>query len=568
MPSFVDVNSPAVDDETETLLKEHAVLPLASKHLVYPLCGTRDPLVKVMINNKVVVMLLDTGAHVSVIPKSLLPADINPVCQADQSQRVVRAFGGQEIELDGPVHLPIHICGLNIVYPFYYLDSDIPIIGGNDLLCAAKLVINSFKREVYSMHPAASERVSWQTAYEVEHTYHDKPTFRLGVDSQSSDDSDNDMSPQASSETCVTSLNPEAVPFQPAHSTDQQVTENEADKPLPAHVNLLYEATVANTRLTADVDQQFQEILHKHANTFATDSTDLGYCSLLEHDIDTGDSPPIKQSPRRPPLSAGDAENEIIDEMLSAGVIEPSLSEWASPVCLVKKPDGSYRFCIDYRRVNAVSRKDGFPIPDITEAIDSLRGSRWFATIDLLSGYWQLGMTDRAKERSAFCTRRGLFQFKRMPFGLCGAPATFCRLMSSVLGDYIGVLCLCYLDDVIVFAKTQRELLERLDKIFTRLSQYGLKIKPSKCVLFRTKIEFLGHLVTPNGVEPLPDKVKAIKEWPTPRCLRDVRAFYGLIGYYRKFVAGFATLAEPLTRLTKKTPNLSGLTRQTKPSKI
>ena len=238
--------------------------------------------------------------------------------------------------------------------------------------------------------------------------------------------------------------------------------------------------------------------------------------------------------------------------MLSSGVIEPSLSEWASPVCLVKKPDGSYRFCIDYRRVNAVSRKDGFPIPDITEAIDSLRGSRWFATIDLLSGYWQLGMTDRAKERSAFCTRRGLFQFKRMPFGLCGAPATFCRLMSSVLGDYIGVLCLCYLDDVIVFAKTQRELLERLDKIFTRLSQYGLKIKPSKCVLFRTKIEFLGHLITPNGVEPLPDKVKAIKEWPTPRCLRDVRAFYGLIGYYRKFVAGFATLAEPLTRLTKK----------------
>jgi len=161
-------------------------------------------------------------------------------------------------------------------------------------------------------------------------------------------------------------------------------------------------------------------------------------------------------------------------------------------------------------------------------------------------------MTDRAKERSAFCTGRGLYQFKRMPFGLCGAPVTFCRLMSIVLGDHIGILCLCYLDDVNVFAKTQRELLERLDKIFTRLSQYGIKTKPSKCVLFRTEIEFLGHLVTPNGVKPLPDKVKTIKEWPTPRCLRDVRAFYGLDGYYRKFVAGFATLAKPLTRLTKK----------------
>ena len=131
--------------------------------------------------------------------------------------------------------------------------------------------------------------------------------------------------------------------------------------------------------------------------------------------------------------------------MLATGVIEPSISEWASPVCLVKKPDGTYRFCIDYRKVNAVSRKDAFPIPDIQDALDSLRGARWFATLDLLSGYWQPGMTDRAKERSAFCTRRGLFQFCRMPFGLCGAPATFCRVMSHVLGDYIGVICLCYL---------------------------------------------------------------------------------------------------------------------------
>jgi len=162
----------------------------------------------------------------------------------------------------------------------------------------------------------------------------------------------------------------------------------------------------------------------------------------------------------------------------------------------VKKPDGNYRFCIDYRKVNAVSRKDAFPIPDIQDALDSLRGARWFATLDLLSGYWQLGMTDRAKERSAFCTRRGLFQFCRMPFGLCGGPATFCRVMSHVLGDYIGVICLCYLDDVIIFGKTQKELLDRLDLVFKRLHEFGLKVKPSKCVLFRTEIKFLRHLVS------------------------------------------------------------------------
>ena len=355
MPTFVDINATEVDDE-ETLIKDSSILPVAMKHLVYPLYGKRDPLLKVMVHDKVVIMLLDTGAHVSVIPKSLVPDTVDPVCQTDQSQRIVKAFGGQEIELQGPVHLRIHICRLNIVHPFYYLDRDTPIIGGNDLLCAAMLVLNPYKREVFFMHPAASERVPWQQCFEVYRKTESQPTFPLGADTPNSD-----TSADASAETCVKTLNPEAVPFHPPQTEIQNVTDTEVDSTLPAHVNLLYETTIANTRLTSDVDKQFQEILSKHADTFATDSTDLGYCSLLEHDIDTGDSPPIKQSPRRPPLSAGDAETEIINEMLAAGVIEPSVSEWASPVCLVKKPDGSYRFCIDYRRVNAVSRKDAFP---------------------------------------------------------------------------------------------------------------------------------------------------------------------------------------------------------------
>ena len=545
MPTFADISTPANDD-TDIQPTQTLVLPVLMKHLVYPLCGTKDPTLKVMINNQITMMLLDTGAHVSVLPKSLLP-DSAGLTMKRHSGRLVRAFGGQEIELQGPVCLPIHICGLNIVHPFYYLDLDTPVIGGYDLLAVAMIVINPHAQECWSMHPAASERLPWQTASE-EYRHSSPPelnpidTGTGARDYYSSSDSD--------SETKVKDLDPEAPFFYPQRT--EIITEPDSHVSLPVHVNLLYETTIQNTHLTSDVDRQFKEILSKHENTFARDSTDLGYCPLLQHDSDTGTSPPIKQSPRRPPLSAGDAENQIIDEMLGAGVIEPSTSEWASPVCLVKKPDGSYRFCIDYRRVNAVSRKDAFPVPDMQDALDSLRGARWFATIDLLSGYWQLGLTDRAKERSAFCTRRGLFQFRRMPFGLCGAPATFCRLMSTVLGDYIGIICLCYLDDVIVYAKTQRELLDRLDQIFTRLSEHGLKIKPAKCALFRTEIQFLGHLVTASGVQPLPDKIQAIKDWSTPRCLRDVRAFYGLIGYYRRFIAGFATVAEPLTRLTRK----------------
>ena len=236
--------------------------------------------------------------------------------------------------------------------------------------------------------------------------------------------------------------------------------ENSSDvaSDIPEHLRILF-LTVENNDLPSDVVHDFKQFLQEHQNTFAKSSEDLGFCSLVEHNIDTGDAKPIKQPPRRPPLASGKAENDLIDNMLRAVVIEPSESPWASPVCLVKKPDGTYRFCVNYRRVNAVSKQDAFPIPDIRDALDSLRDMKYYATIDLLSGYWQLGMTDQAKERSAFCTRRGLFHFNRMTFGLSGAPATFCRLMQKVLKDQLWKTCLFYLDDVIVYAKTHRELL-------------------------------------------------------------------------------------------------------------
>jgi len=224
---------------------------------------------------------------------------------------------------------------------------------------------------------------------------------------------------------------------------------------LPEHVNVLYIETLENIDFPQEITDGLKQVLYDHRETFAKSSADLGFCPIIKRDIDTGSARPIKQSPRLPPISAREAEDEILDEMLATGVIEPSHSEWAS-VCLVKKKDGTFRFCVDYRRVNAVSRKDAFPAPDIQDALDNLRGARYFITADLLCGYWQLGLTDRAKERSAFCTRRGLFQFTRMPFGLCGAPSSFCRLMQIVLRDLLWDICLCYLDGIVIFARTPR----------------------------------------------------------------------------------------------------------------
>ena len=148
-----------------------------------------------------------------------------------------------------------------------------------------------------------------------------------------------------------------------------------------------------DVELPSETTVGLKQLLFDHRETFPTSSADLGFCPLVQHDIDTGDARPIKQSPRRPPISARDAEDKILDEMLETGVIEPSNSSWASTVCLVKKKDGSFRFCIDYRRVNAVSKKDAYPIPDIQDVLDNLRGSTCFCSLDLLSGYWQLGMT-------------------------------------------------------------------------------------------------------------------------------------------------------------------------------
>ena len=560
----------------------------------------------IKLNGILVPVLLDSGAHVSVLPKSLIE-ELTNLPQDFDTKRPIRAFGGHEIQLLGPVELLVDICSVKLKHPFYFVDSDVPAIAGYDILKAARIVLDPHQHIVWSNHPDVLQRQARDAPLQcdpspsvqeqardaalytdrsdvLQRPARDAPLFVDHLDamqqlardaplqgnnnkgSESTQDTTATVNVNSNADEQVETLNVSAPCFTPKDyllsrptvadnadgAVNVDVDVSDVDDQLPDHLLLLYETTVSNTKITSTVDKQFRDLLKQHAGTFAKNSTDLGFCSTVEHDIDTGDTPPVKQPPRRPPLSAGDAENQIIDDMLASGVIEPSTSPWASPVCLVKKPDGTYRFCVDYRRVNDISRKDAYPVPDIQDALDSLRGSQYFCTLDLLSGYWQLGLTERAKERSAFCTRRGLFQFKRMPFGLCGAPATFCRLMTTVLGDLLWSICLCYIDDLIIFARSQQELLERLDTILTRLSKFGLKVKPNKCVLFRQEIPFLGHLVTPHGVMPLPDKVKVIKEWPTPRCIRDVRAFYGLVGYYRRFIAGFAKIAEPLTNLTKK----------------
>lgn len=217
---------------------------------------------------------------------------------------------------------------------------------------------------------------------------------------------------------------------------------------------------------------------------FSTGDTDLGRTKLTLHQIDTGDAKPVKLPPRRVPLHLQKEVADHIKQMQENGIIRPSCSPWAAPVVLVRKRDGSLRFCVDYRKLNELTRKDAYPLPRIDDALDSLNNACWFSTLDLASGYWQVEVDPKDRYKTAFITRQGLFEFNVLSFGLCNSPSTFQRLMDLVLADLQWTTCLVYLDDIIVFGRTFQEHLVRLDGVLSKLRQANLKVKPSKCNLF------------------------------------------------------------------------------------
>lgn len=263
-------------------------------------------------------------------------------------------------------------------------------------------------------------------------------------------------------------------------------------------------------------------------------------------------SNPVNQRPYRYAIHQKNEIDKIVEEMLQSGTIQMSSSPYGSPVVLVKKKDGTWRLCVDYRELNGMTVKDRFPIPLIEDLLDELGGSKVYSKIDLRAGYHQVRMSIEDIPKTAFKTHSGHYEYLVMPFGLTNAPATFQGLMNAVFKNFLRKFVLIFFDDILVYSKTMEEHIIHLEHVFQLMRQNKLFAKGSKCAFAVDKVEYLGHFISGTGISTDPAKIQAVKEWPVPTNLKQLRGFLGLAGYYRRFVQNFGAIASPLHALTRR----------------
>jgi len=261
---------------------------------------------------------------------------------------------------------------------------------------------------------------------------------------------------------------------------------------------------------------------------------------------------PIARAPYRLAPSEMQELSNQLQELLDKGFIRPSSSPWGAPVLFVKKKDGTFRMCIDYRELNKLTVKNRYPLPRIDDLFDQLQGSSFYSKIDLRSGYHQLKVREEDIPKTAFRTRYGHYEFQVMPFGLTNAPAVFMDLMNRVCKPYLDKFVIVFIDDILIYSKSKEDHEEHLRTILELLKKEQLYAKFSKCDFWIRRVQFLGHVIDSQGLQVDPAKIEAVKDWATPKSPTEIRQFLGLAGYYRRFIEGFSKIAKSLTKLTQK----------------
>ena len=560
--------------------------------------ATKGPWVTVKIGEQVVRALVDTGASITVIHPgvySAMPEDIRPPIEKDE-EMILKVANGETVKAHGKVTLEMDFeKGPAVRHTAYICDMDVPFIIGYDFLLRFHCVINpaenkfhvvtqkqnprketwnNIKGEVRAMNseiiPAGGEcciAALWTS----EEDFILEPVLLEG---------DKALAAMEGLWVGRGLIEPGAqVPVRILNSSNRDILVEEGTR-----LGLCYgveevrkmeapnsESDSGNPSPSKDVTEEFEtmiqdsikgligeqkvvaeQFLRANSGAFIEHNKDLGRTGIYKHHIDTGDAKPVYLPPRRFPIHKREEARTEIQRMLDMGVIRPSSSPWRAAVVLVEKKGGGIRVCLDYRGLNAVTKKDKFPLPRTDDLLASLGGSQWYSTLDLASSYWQVEMNPADAEKTAFGTEDGLWEFNVLPMGLCNAGATFQRLMQLIFRGMDWRSLLIYLDDLIIHSANLEQHMGDLQEVLKRLQEAGLKLTPRKCHLFKHEVEFLGHVVNADGIKVDPKKTEAIKNWPTPKTVTEVRAFLGTTSYYRKHVEGFAQIAGPLHDLTKK----------------
>lgn len=313
-------------------------------------------------------------------------------------------------------------------------------------------------------------------------------------------------------------------------------------------------AVEIGSNLSVSQRKQLIDLLRQEADVFESEGNQ-GFTTTIEHTIPTTVPGPITCAPRRIPLGCVEEVNKAVEKHLEQGHIEPSQSPWAFPIVPVKKKDGTIRLCVDYRPLNSITPPDPFPTNNMAGCLDQLLGAQYFSTVDLAQGYLQVPMSRQDREKTAFRSPTGLWQWTRMPFGLKNSPATFTRLMHLVFNHIPPDRLVLYMDDLCVVSQTFQEHLERLQEVFATLRKHNLKIKAAKCRFATSEASFLGHRITRDGVAPEPGKLTQLDNWKTLHNVKEVQKFLGVCGWWRRFIPDYATIAKPLSRLLEKNPD-------------
>jgi len=333
-------------------------------------------------------------------------------------------------------------------------------------------------------------------------------------------------------------------------SDDDEGDTERDETPEGKSLTTTWEAELQLDHLDIDDRVKVLQLLRPHSAMW---NGSLGEISVTEHRIDlTPEARPMYQAPYRAGRMAREIERAEVDKMLNAGVIEPATSEWASPVVLITKKDGSVRFCVDYRKLNSVTIRDTYPLPRMDECLDSLGDASIFTTLDCNSGYWQIPVRNEDRDKTAFVTHVGVHRFKRMPFGLCNAPATFQRALDMILAQVKWRNALVYLDDVIIYSHTIQEHYDHVNFVLHHLRQAGVSLQLKKCHFFQPRVDYLGHVVTPGKLAVAQKNVDTLAQAKHPQTRTELRSFLGMCNVYRRFVPHFAKKASPLTELLKK----------------